>query len=126
MKQLTDKYDQDQLTWRDKEGQLQERIKQLSHSFKLRVPFDPFSQMTSALNVTKCDVSVKRKQIETLEKLQAITDPLQQGGLPHAFETLSKSLRNQFDGSMPVFEYQEGDASAKKFVVYFERVSCRY
>ena len=67
---------------------------------------------------------MRKKQIEVLERLKDVMDPLQPGGLSSAFECLIKALRNLYDGSMPVVDDEKSEnASVKKFVIYFERVS---
>ena len=52
----------------------------------------------------KCESGLRKKQIEVLERLKDVMDPLQPGGLGTAFECLMKALRNLYDGSMPVFD----------------------
>ena len=125
-RQLKQNYDEDLASWQDLHRKLQDDLQTMHQSKRLRLPFDTWSSPScNALNVAKCDPAIKQKQLELLERLRDIYDPLQQTGLPRGFEVLTKSLKNQFDGSMPVFDEDraESSPSVKKFVVYFERVS---
>ena len=62
------------------------------------------------MNVIKADRKTREKQIEIVTTLTEMADPSSKTSLGQAFESLFKALRDQLDGSIPVFnEFGDGE-----------------
>ena len=89
------------------------------------------------MNVIKSDGKTREKQVEIVATLAEMANPSSRTSLGQAFESLFKALRDQLDGSIPVFnEFGDGEQDSqfdqssgannpgvKKFTIYIERVS---
>ena len=130
-------YEQDKSAWKDDKVKLEKSIEQEQFRHRQRVPFDPFaSTQQRIMNVTKADGKTREKQVEIVTTLKEFANPGSKTSLSHGFESLFKALKDQLDGSMPVFnEFGEGEQDSqidqnssnnpgvKKFTIYIERVS---
>ena len=87
------------------------------------------------MNVIKADGKTRDKQVDIISTLRDIANPASKTSLSQGFESLLKALKDQLDGSIPVFnEFGEAEQDAqynsgannpgvKKFTLYIERVS---
>ena len=122
--------------WQEAKLKLEKAIETEKARHQDRVPFDPFAKTQQRImNVIKSPGSTREKQIEIVTTLREIANPNSKTSIAQGFESLFKALRDQLDGSIPVFnEYGDGESDSqydqstnnpgvKKFTIYIERVS---